>query len=168
MYGSPESSGQEIVRTADIPETADPDRNDRGDRIKWAAGFIDADGSFGIYVQNKSRTWAGTYTLVLQSCQVNPAPLNELQDLFGGTVREVPGQGKRRDYFIWSIAGQVAYRAIAELGQYLVGKREEYEVAESFWARRASTMGREMTLDERDFYETSRLKMIDLKRRSYR
>lgn len=164
MYGSPESIGQEIVRTARISEGAEPDGNDRAGRIKWAAGFFDGDGSVGIYMQNKGRT----YALYMSSVQVNPAPLKELQALFGGPVHERPGFGKRRDYHQWVISGKNAGAALREMSPYLIGKAEEAQVAIEFQDRREPQHYREMTDDERSHFEGARQRLMELKQQTYR
>lgn len=162
MHEAPETSGEDIVRTARIDEGAESDRNDRTARLAWAAGFIDGDGSIGIYRNGKRQA----YILFLQATQVNPAPLKVLQELFGGSVRQQPGGGKRRDYFLWAIAAQKAGSALRQILPFLQMKREEAEIGLAFQDGR-HRVGRKLNPEELAVIEEQRQRLITLHRQSW-
>lgn len=49
--------------------------------LAWAAGFLDADGTFGIRV-----TKSGSYYASVAAAQVDPSPIRKLIELFGGRM----------------------------------------------------------------------------------
>lgn len=103
----------------------------RSHRLAWAAGFIDGDGF--ITIQNrttkyKEKTYKGHY-LRVGACQANLAPLEELQKLFGGSIRTKNSGPNREGYnrkqqWIWTLSTQEAYQALKELIPFLIHKRQ--------------------------------------------
>lgn len=114
-------------------------------RLAWAAGFIDGDGF--ITIQNrttkyKDKVYTGTY-LRIGACQANILPLEELQNLFGGSIRVKnsgpnPDGYNRKEQWIWTLSTEAAKEALTQLLPYLLHKRQVALLALEF----QETMGK--------------------------
>lgn len=108
-------------------------------RLAWAAGFIDGDGF--ITIQNRNQTvnnkvYVGHY-LRVGACQANLLPLEELQKLFGGSIRPKNSgpnhEGyNRKSQWVWSLSTKEASEALKQLLPFLVHKKEIAILALSF------------------------------------
>lgn len=78
--------------------------------IRWAAGFIEGEGSFGYYGQ----------TLRVSASQNSTWPLEKLQTLFGGKI----GQSKGRPAYKWWVTGATAHKAMIELRPLMSPRRQ--------------------------------------------
>ena len=113
-------------------------------RLAWAAGFIDGDGFITIQNRNQNingKQYKGHY-LRLGACQANLVPLEELQKLFGGSIRiKNSGPNKegynRKTHWVWQCSTQAASSAIKQLMPYLLHKNKVAELALEF----TNTMG---------------------------
>jgi hypothetical protein len=100
-------------------------------RLAWAAGFIDGDGF--ITIQNRKsvvngKTYSGTY-LRLGACQAMQKPLEELQSLFGGSIKPKNSGPNHEGYnrkpqWVWALSTQQAADALQQLLPFLIHKRE--------------------------------------------
>lgn len=97
-------------------------------RHAWAAGFIDGDGCFSLARYGKKI--APTSRAVSISAVNNSlAPLEELQSLFGGSVRFSRKTAAGNDHWQWHLTGAPAIReAITAMLPYLVEKKEIAEI----------------------------------------
>lgn len=118
--------------------------------LAWAAGFIDGEGYVTVYKKNpiwrtpkgprtgRPRLEGTTFYIQVVVVNRNPAPIDKLVELFGGTryVRDRSGSYKN-DYFHWRICGAPALAALELIIPFLVGKRELAETCISFehWYR---------------------------------
>lgn len=100
-------------------------------QLAWAAGFMDGDGFITIQTRNtkhKEKTYTGMY-LRVGACQASLLPLQKLQQLFGGSIREKnsgpnPHNYNRKPQWVWTLSTQEAKNALEQLLPYLVHKRE--------------------------------------------
>ena len=100
-------------------------------RLAWAAGFLDGDGF--ITIQNrttkyKDKVYTGHY-LRVGACQANIVPLEELQKLFGGSIRPKnsgpnPDNYNRKPQWMWTLSTKEASEALHQLLPFLVHKRQ--------------------------------------------
>lgn len=113
-------------------------------RLAWAAGFIDGDGFITIQNRNQNingKQYRGHY-LRLGACQANLFPLEELQKLFGGSIR-IKNSGpnregyNRKQQWIWQCSTKAAADAIKQLLPYFLHKNKVAELALDF----TSTLG---------------------------
>lgn len=123
-------------------------------RLAWAAGFIDGDGFITIQIRNqviKDKQYKGHY-LRIGCCQASQVPLKELQDLFGGTIKEKNSGGStynRKQQWIWNVSTKQAKEVLEQLLPYLVHKKEvallalefqktmsDFKVSEEVWNKR--------------------------------
>lgn len=135
----------------------------RRDRIIWAAGFIDGEGSIGL-ARQKSATSAGGYyfKVTLQVGQRYRRPLDELAELFGGRVFLT-----KAGYFQWYISSRRAAAALEELKEFLVLKGKQAEVVLEFQGRRHSQpVGVGLTTTQRrlDLHDWKVMRKLNKKR----
>ena len=108
-------------------------------RLAWAAGFMDGDGFITIQNRNtkhKDKVYTGTY-LRVGACQACLPPLEELQSLFGGSIRpknsgKNPDGYNRKPQWVWSLSTQEAGQALAQMIPFLVNKKEVALLAQEF------------------------------------
>lgn len=113
-------------------------------RLAWAAGFIDGDGFITIQRRNqkvKDKIYESLY-LRVGACQANKAPLEELQSLFGGTIREKNSGPNRDNYkrlpqWVWTLSTEAAKESLLQLLPFLIHKKEVALLAIEF----QNTMG---------------------------
>lgn len=111
----------------------------RSHQLAWAAGFIDGDGFITIQNRNtkyKDKLYTGTY-LRIGACQANLKPLEMLQSIFGGSIREKnsgpnPHNYNRKQQWVWTLSTQQAVEALQQMIPYLVHKREVALIAIEF------------------------------------
>ncbi len=112
--------------------------------LAWAAGFIDGEGSIRIRRVPTKNVTPINYSLALTASQVNRAPLDKLQQMFGGclnlkhpSARQGPNAAP---YYTWMITGHTAAAALNSIRQYLVVKYEQAALGLEFqtctgWSR---------------------------------
>jgi hypothetical protein len=105
-------------------------------RISWAAGFIDADGHIGL-VKAGANCKPSTRRPMLMVTQISLLPLEVLQDLFGGKIRERPLTSGGRRAWVWDIVGERLVEVLPQLIPFLILKRREAQLAYEY----AQTMG---------------------------
>ena len=129
-------------------------------RLAWAAGFIDGDGFITIQTRNqtiKDKQYRGHY-LRVGCCQASQTPLKELQNLFGGNIKEKnSGQSSynRKQQWVWTLSTKQAKEALEQLLPYLVHKKEaaliglelqktmsDFKVSEEIWNKREELKAR--------------------------
>jgi hypothetical protein len=96
--------------------------------LAWAAGFLDGEGSFGNYGENK-RDSKRRYRI--QAVQVRREALDRLQEALGGAVRGPygPYSGNRQPYYSWQIFASEAKEATEALMPYLCSQKREQAIA---------------------------------------
>jgi hypothetical protein len=130
-------------------------------RLAWAAGFIDGDGFITIQNRNqrvKDKVYVGHY-LRVGACQANIKPLEELQKLFGGSIRPKnsgpnPEGYNRKEQWIWSLSTKEASDALVQMLPYLLHKKEVAEEALAF----QDTMGTTKKVSEEVFKLRTQIK----------
>lgn len=113
-------------------------------RLAWAAGFMDGDGFITIQNRNQNingKQYKGHY-LRVGACQALVEPLEELQSLFGGTIRPKNSGPNRENYnrkpqWIWCLSTQAATDMLKQLLPFLIHKKSVALLAIEF----QSTMG---------------------------
>lgn len=97
--------------------------------LAWAAGFFDGEGY--VVVQERNSKMNGKrykgYYLRVGLKHVAPAPIYELQKLFGGTIRiekrtNCKDGCTRKDIYVWQTSCQEAKECLVQLMPYLVNK----------------------------------------------
>lgn len=99
----------------------------RQEKVIWAAGFIDGEGSISIGLHQKR------HQLFLSATQVKIEPLLELKELWGGLVGiHRKAIGNQRTVYIWQVVTKRAAQACLEMLPYLHVKHAEAELAIQF------------------------------------
>lgn len=107
--------------------------------LAWAAGFFDGEGF--VTIQERNSTVAGKryrgYYLRVGLKHVAPAPIYELQKLFGGTIRiEQRKNSKdgcnRKDIHVWTLSCQQAKEALIQMMPYFINKNKVAELGIEF------------------------------------
>lgn len=93
------------------------------DKIIWAAGFIDGEGSLSLS-RSKSQS---SPAVKIEACQINPKPLEDLQKLFGGKVYYWKANNGRK-ICEWTIQGYNAFLTAQKIYPYLVVKKQEADL----------------------------------------
>lgn len=120
--------------------------------VIWAAGFFDGEGS--VSIQRLSGPSLGArsgmrYTLRLNVPQIVIAPLERLQQLWGGSIRLDKSRSKGRPLYVWSLTTGAARRMLIEVTPFLLVKRAQAELGLEFLAlMNPIGAGRTVFLDE--------------------
>lgn len=93
------------------------------EKLAWAAGFVDGEGSIVIASGKNVRLTVG---------QVHKAPLVILQEMFGGYMKRESRPAGRRDLWVWAVASRKASNALRSLFPFLVVKRHQALLALQF------------------------------------
>jgi hypothetical protein len=89
----------------------------------WAAGFLDGEGCFYAYPNNRR-----SYVALITASQVVREPLDKLHALYGGSVRFQQEKNKTSTWR-WTLGARNPLRAcIASIHPYLVVKRRQAEL----------------------------------------
>ena len=104
-------------------------RQGRELRIAWAAGFFDGEGSVSI-----SQLRSGGYNLRISASQRKREPLDELAELFGGSIYCTPPRGKRAESHSWELSGDRAGNTLVQMRPYLKVKTQQAMIAEQWLA----------------------------------
>jgi hypothetical protein len=103
--------------------------------LAWAAGFFDGEGYVTIQKRNSEvngKRYRGFYLRVGLK-HVAPAPIYELQKLFGGTVRiEQRRTSKdgcsRKDIHVWQVSCEEAKSCLVQMMPYFINKTKVAEL----------------------------------------
>lgn len=130
----------------------------------WAAGFLDGEGYITVAKKNptygirksgpnvgRPRKDGVTYWLNIMAVQRNPAPIDRLIELYGGSRYYRQRKGKN-GYNFWRIGGDAALVALQHMAPFFVGKHQLAATCISFGAWYSATKGengRSMTDDRR-------------------
>lgn len=90
--------------------------------LGWAAGFLEGEGTFKKSLTNR----AGGEQV--SAVQVNPEPLTQLQQLFGGRVikyTQIKTTGNESDYWSWEVSGAKARGIMLTIYHLLSYKRQQ-------------------------------------------
>jgi hypothetical protein len=102
----------------------------RKELIAYLAGFLDGEGSFGIYPNNNG------YMAKISAGQVDLRPLELLQQTFGGSItKDKKAYSSRFSSALlngWQLVGSKACKALVELRPYLLMKGEQADCLISF------------------------------------
>lgn len=137
----------------------------RAERVIWAAGFFDGEAFIGISRGITASTQRPCHQVLLDVAQKNREVLDVLVDLFGGKVRV--GKNWCGPIYCWRLNGQHAYRALAEVQPYLIGKRRQAELAIEFGQTLVGRQGQRIsddTLARREAIHTE-LRVLNRRRR---
>lgn len=99
--------------------------------LAWAAGFIDGEGYIGVDRCGQNTNGYISYTVSLKVAQVVRAPLDKLQKLFGGKIREMANTGGNTIYH-WRLFGDKALPVLQRLLPYLIVKHKAAVLAIEF------------------------------------
>lgn len=99
---------------------------------RYVAGYFDASGS--LFVRREARILPNhlhrRYELLLEICNVDPAPLELLHELFGGSLA-----WKEKDQlWRWRLGGKHIERFLHAVWPYSLVKREQIDIAIKFRA----------------------------------
>ena len=103
--------------------------------LSWAAGFIDGDGSIWIMENN------GYLQMGLSAWQVKREPLDVLNILFGGHIREKRRiNSKYASTFECKMTGAKAAEVLKQLEPFMVAKRQQVTLAIEFNRHRGAAV----------------------------
>lgn len=95
----------------------------RKELIAYLAGFLDGEGSLGIYENGRG------FMAKMSAGQVDLRPLELLRETFGGSItvdkRSYTTRFSTSTIAQWQVAGNTAYEALLELRPYLLLKGEQ-------------------------------------------
>jgi len=128
---------------AHVPIASESDRSKREADYAWAAGFVDGEGSIGIYASHH------TYSLTLYVGQKYRKPLDKLATLFGGTPYFNKSKTKNGSgLWDWKISSTKARDALVAMLPFLVVKRNQALLAIEFQSTVQVDMNRSTLSDE--------------------
>lgn len=115
-----------------LPQTTDAER-------AYAAGFVDGEGSIGIYGGSKAKL---AHALTVRVSQKDPRPLLWLQARWAGNISKCKHNkfGAYRGYQ-WQVTGRRAESFLREIRVYLVLKGDQADVAFAFRATIGTNRG---------------------------
>ncbi len=116
------------------------------ERIAWAAGFLDGEGS--ITIQQKDGRY---YWVKVTAAQKVMAPLEILKDLFGGSIHTEKTSGLHA----WQTSCALAGAMLAQVEPFMVVKRDQAQLALAFQSRRRASTREQ---DHEDFLLIRQLK----------
>ena len=132
----------------------------RQEVVIYLAGFLDGEGSFGIYENRRSG-----FLPKVSAYQVNLRPIELLQETFGGSIAKdkkfYPSSYRKAIGYSWQISGPALYKALLELRPYLVVKAEQADcLIELFklievWEPRKNLSNVERRLSDEEYLERS-------------
>ncbi|MDA2921681.1 LAGLIDADG family homing endonuclease [Patescibacteria group bacterium AH-259-L07] len=94
----------------------------------YLAGYIDADGSLGIYKSNH-----GYYSVIVTASSTDLRVLNRLKFLYKGSVRCVRhGKENWKDEYRWVIATKQSVKFLNDIYSYLILKKDRAKVLLDF------------------------------------
>ena len=99
----------------------------------WAAGFFDGEGSINIVRQKRAHGETINHQLLVSVSQVDPRPLQYLQEHFGGSI--YTRKFKKAEHKIansWSIRTQQAEDFLRAIRPYVRVKGEQIDIALAF------------------------------------
>ena len=102
----------------------------------WAAGFVDGEGSIGVYNSHN------TLSLHLNVGQVDPRPLEKLCAIFGGHYRLNRSRSAKGPIYDWKLHGKAAASALQAMLPYLTTKLEQAELAIEFQGLQQTSFAR--------------------------
>lgn len=105
----------------------DPTVKPMEDDYLWAAGFMDAEGYITVVKTHSAKAkrngWNPTWFALASASQVDPRPLQWLQQRWGGAIRHKEGRGQNdREAWEWTVAGQQAYPFLEGILPFLKAK----------------------------------------------
>lgn len=130
----------------------------RQEALIWAAGFFDGEGC--ISVTRQLKRGKVYHCLMISVYQNHSASLNELRELFGGSITS------EDDAWKWRACGPTASAALQLMLPHLRVKRDQAAIAIVFQARRLPPRGPKRPADfngdqdEADYLELKRLKKV--------
>jgi len=100
----------------------------------YAAGFIDGEGSISIRAKNHGRYhpgWSPSWAALVEVSQVDPRPLQWLQQRWGGALRQIRRNRTKneRDAWDWIVASKQAYKFLEDVLPMLMVKQEHAQNA---------------------------------------
>jgi len=104
----------------------------------WAGGFLEGEGCFQLQKMKGHADYVRC--MRISAGQRKIQPLQKLQQLFGGKIREQQKMG--RPMYVWVIDGGAgALSVLPHVMPYLIGKREEAEALLAFARTYRGPMG---------------------------
>jgi hypothetical protein len=109
----------------------------------WAAGFFDGEGSINIVRVKHSKNGTMSHVLSVEVSQVDPRPLQYLQEIWGGSIRvRQPSTKKAQPSYLWYVRNITAEKFLSEIRPYLRVKGEQADIALAFREIKAKIGGR--------------------------
>lgn len=95
----------------------------------WAAGFLDGEGTFGLYTNKGKSLHPSTRRAIVCASQSDEIPILRLEELFGGLTRKVNTLTQfGTQLYRWEVtSGPTVVYAIKCILPYLILKRKEAE-----------------------------------------
>lgn len=139
-------------------------------KFAWLAGFIDGEGSIGIYRERDKRKGENYFHLraSLSIANTNKPALEKAKEIIGGgtiiehTTRIV---GHKTTYHLMLRESQLLLETLLKISSYLVIKDKQAHLVADFIDRRLSKKGRGRynPYDEEDYQNFQLLKMFNMK-----
>lgn len=98
--------------------------NYRGTDLAWAAGFLEGEGCFKINFLRGGRNVGPAVT----ATQVDKAPLERLQKLFGGGLKSEKARGVHSAYWTWTVSTNFCRNELALLIPHMTGSKKKEAV----------------------------------------
>ena len=105
------------------PITAELIMRNSDTEAAWAAGFLVADGTMGIYGTGRPTKRGPGWTVRLRAANADLAPLLQLQGIFGGAIWPLTTRPHQTtQHFEWCVQGSVARGALSRVFPFLTGR----------------------------------------------
>lgn len=103
--------------------------------IKYAAGFIDGEGSIQLYAGQR-KNGGLNYQIIVTVSNTNIEVLNQMKESFEGTVRPLTkAKGNCKQAYRWRVVSQQALSFLKLIAPYLIVKKEQANLAFQFQTR---------------------------------
>lgn len=136
-------------------------------KYAWAAGFIDGDGYISIQRRKtvyKDKVYRGHYLRVGVN-HVASEPLEELQKLFGGTLKPRKTYGNRKPQLRWQINCSKAAEVLEQILPYMINKVEAAKIGLELHKTMDKNIPQDVREEQYSFRETLRDKLININAR---
>jgi hypothetical protein len=113
-----------------LPDMSEENGMTEDQRIIWAAGFFDGEGTTSISRQQHTQAKYLLYQVRVTVSQKVPGPLGVFRDLFGGNLYTYKWKGN--DYWYWVASGGRATMMLETLLPFLILKKERAAICIQF------------------------------------
>lgn len=136
---------------------------------EYTAGLLDGEGCIQITNNESGRKKNPRLRLSVSITSTHPGVIQQLKDLFGGSVVPTKAKGKRAASWSWSITSRGAKEFLLKVSPHLIIKAPEAKIALAFQASMIKQGGHIQMLTEPELlFRTQCAAQLKALKRSYR